>query len=1749
MFKCSLKIGIYGHSNSLHREPLWHGPALPSRENSPREVYMQRQNIRFAHPAVAFCLLLALTIFGAGSQLAQAQTPESSVILGRHTPKKVVDGTAFRIGHYDPEQKLRLAIFVTPRDLAGQEKLLNDLQDKKSPLFHKFLTREEWDERFGPTKESEQAVVDWATSQGFTVTHRFDNRVLVDVEATAGTIEKALNVTINKYQVGDEVDFSNDRDPQIPAHLSGIIGGIFGLESIDRAKPASGHGQKPNRPDYLPGPSYKEVGSSQGDGDPTKAPWAHVADATSVAGRAQDDRGSQATAPNAPNDIGTLDPSNLYSSYGYDLNALYAKSKCCNVHNDANGSPADTSIALVTFANYQQSDVNTFFTYYGLAWKNTAYEIDGDPSTTSECTVGDSGCPGLGEDDEADLDVEWSTAFSNSFGSPNDTAHVYVYEGGLEYYFNWFDVWNYVLNDDHAHVISTSWAWTESYVRSGDTDWMTGTAEGDAHYIFNELVGTGNTLIAAAGDQGPTSGCADADQVFWPGNDPDFLAAGGTTLYLNTDGTYDIETAWVGGNTAKDCDNNNGGGGGGVSGYFPAPEWQSGLTYEEWQGGNQYIVSDQPNRMIPDMSLNANYGQWYFCSDPACPKVAASNGWSGVGGTSIVAPELAGFFAQVNSYLNSIGHICGTSGTDACEPIGNPDPILYYEGMGQAAPHYPFYDTTFHEDADSCVTNYYTLNDINLTYFCAETGYDLATGWGSANLLQLAWAYNFYIIPSDGVPSISFSGPATNTWYNSNQQVNWSISDGVTSGTAGLPPPGPAGFTQGWDSIPSDPYSEPGGGTGNSFYSGPEYPDYTDGCAVFNATSSCPGNGGAQGCHTLHVQAWDNQGFSVVKTYGPLCYDDVVPTIASSTSPALSGWLDQSVVVTLSATDPGGSNASGIYRTFYALNNDSTCAPGNVGGCGVYSGPVTVSAQGQTKFYYFTEDNAGNFSTWWYITISIDTTKPVTSASLSGTVYSGNIYQTAVQVTLSASTTGGSGVFNTYYILDGGTQKTFSSPFTVSTLGSHSLTYWSVAGSGEVGNSNTITFSVESPTTITLTATPNPAVLGGSVKMTATMKATLSGTPTGAVTFWNGATNLGTANLSSGVATLSTTALPAGALTLQASYAGNADYLPINSVPFDETVNEKTTTTVSSSLNPSTYGSSVTLTATVAPSSSGTPTGSVSFYAGSGLLDTVTLNSSDMATYTTSSFVPGTYSITAVYSGDSTYLTSTSTALSEKINQDTQTITFATIPNTPLSAGSVTASATASSGLPVSFASTTATICTVSGSTVTLVAPGVCRIEATQAGNTDYAAAPAVTKSFSILKNTQTITFATIPNTLLSAGSVTASATASSGLPVSFSSTTTSICTVSGSTVNLVAAGTCRIEATQAGNADYSAATAITNSFTVEKGTQTITFATIPNTLLSAGSVTPSATASSGLPVSFVSLSTTVCTVSGSTVNLVAAGTCRIEATQAGNADYSAATAVTKSFTVEKGTQTITFPSIPSTPLLTGSVAVSATASSGLTVSFASTTSTICSVSGTTVTLIAAGTCRVEATQAGNAEYLAATAVTNSFTITKSTQTITFPTIPTTPVSAGTVTVSATASSGLPVSFESTTTTVCTVSGSTVTLVAGGTCRIEAMQAGNADYSAATAVTNSFTITKNTQTISFPTIPAQVVGATVTLSATATSGLTVAFESTTTTICTVSGTTATMVAAGNCTLEANQAGNGDYSAAPAVRQTIKVTAD
>ena len=278
------------------------------------------------------------------------------------------------------------------------------------------------------------------------------------------------------------------------------------------------------------------------------------------------------------------------------------------------------------------------------------------------------------------------------------------------------------------------------------------------------------------------------------------------------------------------------------------------------------------------------------------------------------------------------------------------------------------------------------------------------------------------------------------------------------------------------------------------------------------------------------------------------------------------------------------------------------------------------------------------------------------------------------------------------------------------------------------------------------------------------------------------------------------------------------------------------------------------------------------------------------------------------------------------------------------------------------------------------------------------------------------------------------------------------MCTIAGSTIIFVSEGTCSITASQAGNATYVAATSVTRSFNITKLANTITFPAFANTPITSPPPTPAATASSGLPVSYTSTTTGACTIAGSTISFVSAGACSITASQAGDANYVDATSVTRTFSITKLANTIPFPSLPHTPITSPPPTPAANASSGLPVSYASTTTGVCTIAGSTISFVSAGACSITASQAGDANYVDATSVTRTFSITKLANTITFPSLPHTPITSPPPTPAANASSGLPVSYASTTTGVCTIAGSTISFVLAGTCSITASQAGNATY-------------------------------------------------------------------------------------------------
>jgi hypothetical protein len=212
---------------------------------------------------------------------------------------------------------------------------------------------------------------------------------------------------------------------------------------------------------------------------------------------------------------------------------------------------------------------------------------------------------------------------------------------------------------------------------------------------------------------------------------------------------------------------------------------------------------------------------------------------------------------------------------------------------------------------------------------------------------------------------------------------------------------------------------------------------------------------------------------------------------------------------------------------------------------------------------------------------------------------------------------------------------------------------------------------------ITLNASPNPAILDEQVTLTATVAQTGRAVPTGNINFLNGNASLGTASLgSSGAAILTISTLPVGSYAVVAAYSGDSNYPSGESGVVPLLVLSATTTRLVASPNPVTADQTLALTATVIGSGTTTPSGTVNFLNGSTVLGTATLNASGVATLSTASLAAGTYSLTAEYTGNASFLSSTSAAVPVTVNAQTTAI----IQSFSLNAGGSTPSQTVQPG-------------------------------------------------------------------------------------------------------------------------------------------------------------------------------------------------------------------------------------------------------------------------------------------------------------------------------------------------------------------------------------------------------------------------------------------------------------------------------------
>ncbi|MBB5342420.1 Ig-like domain repeat protein [Tunturibacter empetritectus] len=419
------------------------------------------------------------------------------------------------------------------------------------------------------------------------------------------------------------------------------------------------------------------------------------------------------------------------------------------------------------------------------------------------------------------------------------------------------------------------------------------------------------------------------------------------------------------------------------------------------------------------------------------------------------------------------------------------------------------------------------------------------------------------------------------------------------------------------------------------------------------------------------------------------------------------------------------------------------------------------------------------------------------------------------------------------------------------------------------------------PSTITLNTSGSPSATGALVTFTVAVTST-GVTPTGIVTFLDGAATIGTATLNSaGVALFPTQSLASGTHIITASYAGDSNTAPGTSTSVTQIVKDGTSVALSSSLNPSSPQVSVTFSALVA-GTSGIPTGSVRFLDGGVLLGTVNLNATGAASFSTSSLSVATHHITASYSGDANSIASTSPTLNQIVVASSTATTLITS-NPDVSYGtavtfsaSVTGSGSVTPTGTVSFQEGTTVLGTLTldihgaaALTLSTLSVGSHSIRAVYGGDANNAASNSTSVQETIEQITTTTAVTSNASTAPAGSSIqlTATITPASSVPsspitgtVTFMDGTTTLgaATVTGGTVtitlNSLSVGQHSIFAIYGGSSIYAGSI---SSTIVQKVQQAVTSGTLiasanPSIAGKSDTLTVSITSNGGVPTGVV---------------------------------------------------------------------------------------------------------------------------------------------------------------------------------------------------------------------------------------------------------------------------------------------------------
>lgn len=467
----------------------------------------------------------------------------------------------------------------------------------------------------------------------------------------------------------------------------------------------------------------------------------------------------------------------------------------------------------------------------------------------------------------------------------------------------------------------------------------------------------------------------------------------------------------------------------------------------------------------------------------------------------------------------------------------------------------------------------------------------------------------------------------------------------------------------------------------------------------------------------------------------------------------------------------------------------------------------------------------------------------------------------------------------------------------------------------------------------------------------------------------------------------------------------------------------------------------------------------------------------------------GDCTVTATKAGDASYLAATTTVDISVIKAQQPVLTAMATPSTLVAFSTAALSTSGGAGAgAVGFSITDgAAFCSVNGNTLTAEGTGSCTVTATKLGDANYqdtlattvvTVTPAVQVTLSVQSTPSTLTFGATATLATTGGSGSGAVTYAVTGGAQF-------CAVTGNQLSAIGAGSCTITATKAGDINHQAISASTTVIVAKAGQTALSVQASPAAISFGGISQLSTTGGSGTGAIGLSVAGP-CSIAGSTLTGLGVGTCTVTATKAADADHEEATAST-SVTVSQASQVaLSVVASPASIPKGDSSTVTVTGGSGsgaLTLALTAGAGN-CTLFGSTVTGTAVGSCTVTATKAADANHAQATGSVQ-IAVGKAIQNITFdfsslrylsPEALSLANAAGT-------NSNLPISFSSLTPQTCVVTGTSLRLMRTGDCTLQASQAGDAEYAAATPVNQTFTITLPPHSLS--TITGAVGGTTV----------------------------------------------------------------